>query len=262
VKKGTGKLQGIVVPHSATILEDEAKKRPSPMNKVLKKLGRQLARKKIDVVLAISPFWLPPHSFCVDASPQHKSSGDYQGYAVEVKYDCPGEPALARLLLEAGKEAGLPVRTHHHGADHSLCVPMPYLFPRQNVPVVPLSSTELSLEYCLKWGQTIRETVKRSGKNILLLSGGGLSHNLTACLHWEDSIAALIYDQKILNCLQNGNGTDVVKMDPYWFEVGNPTAKVRDLFVFLGAIGKKSKGKLLAYDGAPGVGWAAMEFKD
>jgi hypothetical protein len=33
------------------------------------------------------------------------------------------------------------------------------------------------------------------------------------------------------------------------------------LFVFLGAVGENSVGKLLAYDGAPGVGWAVMEFE-
>jgi aromatic ring-opening dioxygenase catalytic subunit (LigB family) len=249
-----------VVPHSATLLEDEVHHRSSSVIDALKALRREFSKEKIDAVLAISPFWLPEHSFCVDLSVRHRHSADYQGYPHEVKHEYRGAPALAHLLLEEGKKAGLPVLSRHHGADHSATVALHFLFPKREVPLIPLSSTELSLEKSLAWGRCLRRAVEISGKNVLLLSGGGLSHNLTACLHWEDSIAAVIYDQKVLKCLQAGRGTDVVKMDPYWIDVGNPTAEFRDLFIFLGACGATAKGKLIAYDGAPGVGWAVMKF--
>jgi aromatic ring-opening dioxygenase catalytic subunit (LigB family) len=114
----------------------------------------------------------------------------------------------------------------------------------------------------LKWGECLREEVEASGKTVLLFCGGGLSHNLTACLHWEDSIAAVIFDQKVLVRLTAGRGSDVTNIDPYWIDVGNPTAKFTDLFIFLGACGRRSKGRLLSYGGAPGVGWAVMPFFD
>jgi 3,4-dihydroxyphenylacetate 2,3-dioxygenase len=260
VSPKNGRISGLVVPNSATLLEDEAQGRPSHPIDALRSLQKQVARENVDAVISISPFWLPEHSFCVDASKHLKSVADYLGYAVDLKYDCPGDPDLAQALIDQGRKAGLPVRARRHGADHSSTVAMHYLFPKRDMPLIPLSSTELSLDNCLKWGQCIRRAVEAEGKNVLLLCGGGLSYNLTACLHWDDSIAAVIFDQKVIRFLEAGRGTDAVKMDPYWIEVGNPTAGFRDLFIFLGAVGKNARGKLLAYEGAPGVGWAVIRF--
>ncbi|MGQ0643918.1 MAG: dioxygenase family protein [Elusimicrobiota bacterium] len=255
-----GRLRGFVIPHSATLLEDDAHARHSPAVDSLKELHKELAREKIDAVLALSPFWLPEHSFCVDVSPRHRPAHDYHGYSVEIKYHCPGDPDLAHALLDAGRRAGLPVRQRRHGVDHSAGVAMHFLFPKGDTPLVPLSSSELPLEQSLAWGRAIRETVEASQKDVLLLCGGGLSHNLTACLHWEESIGAVIFDQKVLQCLEGGRGTEVSRMDPHWIEVGNPTAEFRDLFIFLGAVGPRAKGRVLAYEGAPGVGWAVVKF--
>jgi len=250
-----------VVPHSATLFEDEAACRSSKVLEVLRSLRDRWTGETFDAVVVLSPFWISEKHFYIDPNPHHHASHDYAGYAVEVKYDCPGHPALARLLLDAGRTAGLPVSARRHGADHSASVPMHFLFPKRRMPLVPLSASELPLKMSLAWGRAIREALARSGLRILLLCGGGLSHNLTACLHWEDSIASLIYDQKVMACLRDGRGAEVPKMDLYWLHAGNPSSGLSDLFIFLGAIGEDSPGNLLAYDGAPGVGWAVMEIK-
>ncbi|MBI4396873.1 MAG: hypothetical protein HY548_07245 [Elusimicrobia bacterium] len=241
-------------------MEDEAHKRSSSVLDSLRDLRPHLFHPPVDAVLAISPFWIPEKSFCVDAGAHHASTVDYRGYAVEVKYSCPGDPGLAHALVAEGHRAGLPALSRHHGADLSAAVPMHFLSPRGQVPLVPLSSTERSREECVEWGRCLRRAVEASGKRVLLFCGGGLSHNLTACLHWEDSIAAVIFDQKVLECLKKGRGMDVAKIDPFWIEMGNPPARLRDLYMFLGACGVDSKGKLMAYDGAPGEGWAVMRF--
>jgi 3,4-dihydroxyphenylacetate 2,3-dioxygenase len=255
-----GRLTGVVVPHSPTILEDAARNRKNHVIDALKVLKKELAKGAPDLILSVSPFWVPKKGFFVDGAPHHKTLTDHHGYATPHHYDAPGDLEFSKQLIAAAKERGLPVSNKKYGADHSTCVPAMFLFPEKHLPLVPLSATEDSLEKCLEWGKCIREVVEASGRNAVLLCGGGLSYNLTACLHYEDCMAAIIFDQYVLNYLKKGEATSVKNIDRYWIEHGNPPAKFRDLFVFLGAIGEEKKAELLAYEGAPGVGWAVMRF--
>lgn len=210
------------------------------------------------MVLVVSPFWVGETCFWVDPSPRHQARTDYHGFNADLSYDCPGAPHFASHLITRGQRAGIPVKEHPHWPDVASAVPLRLLFPERKTPVIPLSSSELPLDTALAWGRVIRETAIASGKRVLLLCGGGLSHNLTACLHWDDTLAAVVFDQKVLHCLTTGQGTHVRKLDPFWINAGTPPAGFSDLFVFLGACGEDQQWTLRAYDGAPGVGWAVL----
>ncbi|MBL8024458.1 MAG: hypothetical protein JNK54_09300 [Elusimicrobia bacterium] len=252
-----GTVSGIIVPQWPVVFEGELDN-PSAVLKSLREVGKTVRQNKVDTVIVLSPFWIARSGFYVEPSAFHSAQNDFSGYPVDLRYNCPGDPALAQQLIEAGKKDGLPVQACHHWADVAAAVPLKVLFPNGEKPIVPLSSSELSLETCLKWGSVIRQAIEKSGKNVLILGGGGLSHNLTACLHLEDGMAAVIFDQKVLNCLRDGKGPEIKKMDPYWIRVGNPAADLSDLYVMLGVLGPTTRFALHAYDGAPGQGWAVL----
>lgn len=247
----------MIVPQWPVLFEG-GEENPSRVLQALRQVGETLRQDTLDTILVLSPFWIARSSFYVEPSAHHSAQNDFAGYPVDLRYQCPGDQSLANQLIEEGKKESLPIEACTHWADVAASVPLKVLFPAGEKPIVPLSSSELPLEICLKWGQAIRQAVDNSGKNVLILTGGGLSHNLTACLHLEEGMAAVIFDQKVLNCLQQGQGTEIGNMDPYWIQVGNPAADLSDLYVLLGALGPTTRFTLHAYDGAPGQGWALL----
>ena len=254
--KKAGGVEGLIVPIWPPVLEDAQAGHSSAVLDALSRLKVDVSAQPPDLVLTISPFWVGENCFFVESSPRHRARTDYHGYNADLAYVCPGAPEFAAELIARGQAAGIPVKNHSHWPDVASTVPLRLLFPAQQTPLIPLSGSELSLDTALAWGRVIRDAALASGKRVLFLSGGGLSHNLTACLHWEESIAAVIFDQKGLNCLTAGRGTDGRQLDPFWIKSGTPPAGFSDLFLFLCACGEERCWDLRAYVRYPGVGWA------
>ncbi|WP_243315112.1 DODA-type extradiol aromatic ring-opening family dioxygenase [Geothrix paludis] len=131
------------------------------------------------------------------AGPMHLSSAkrpgvmhDFGGFPEELytlDYPAPGSPELAAeaagLLNTAGLEAEL---DDHRPLDHGAWVPLRYLAPGAEVPVVQLSLPRpRTPEGLLAAGRALAP-LRRSG--VLILGSGGVVHNLRR-LDWQDASA-------------------------------------------------------------------------
>ncbi len=107
---------------------------------------------------------------------------DYYGFpphTYQLRYDVPGEPALAQrigLLLES---AGFQCATDpHRGLDHGVFVPLKVIYPTANIPVIELSlDRHLDADYHLSVGRALAP-LRQEG--VLLLCTGMSFHNLRA----------------------------------------------------------------------------------
>ena len=93
-------------------------------------------------VLMVSAHW-EEAEFTLTASPRPPMIYDYYGfpdYTYQIRYDAPGDAALAaraRSLIEA---VGFPARLDpERGFDHGAFTPLKVIYPQANVPVVQLS---------------------------------------------------------------------------------------------------------------------------
>ena len=93
-------------------------------------------------VLMISAHWEEPE-FTLMANPKPPMVYDYYGFpdfTYRIRYDAPGDPALAarpKSLIEA---AGLPARLDaERGFVHGAFTPLNVIYPKADVPVVELS---------------------------------------------------------------------------------------------------------------------------
>jgi 4,5-DOPA dioxygenase extradiol len=115
---------------------------------------------------------------------------DFGGFPEELyglDYPAPGSPGLAAeaasLLCAAGLEAEL---DDHRPLDHGAWVPLRYLAPNADVPVVQLSLPRpRTPEKLLAAGHALAP-LRRSG--VLILGSGGVVHNLRR-LDWQDASA-------------------------------------------------------------------------
>lgn len=172
----------LFVSHGAPTLALE----PGRAGALLRQLGARLVRPR--AIVAVSPHWTTP-GFAVGAAERPPTLHDFGGFPRELhalEYPAVGDAALAqrvaRLLATAGEA---PVLDARRGLDHGVWVPLMHLYPRADVPVVPLSMPrELDAAGAWRLGEALAPLRDES---VLILASGSLTHNLTEIR--EDSAA-------------------------------------------------------------------------
>jgi 4,5-DOPA dioxygenase extradiol len=146
--------------------------------------GRRLPRCR--AILVCSAHWEAPGAFRLSSAQQPGVMHDFGGFPevlYTLDYPAPGSPDLAQqaaqLLRSAGMEAVLdPQRPLDHGA----WVPLRYLRPGADLPVVQLSLPIPRTPALLLAAGRALAPLRESG--VLILGSGGIVHNLRR-LDWE-----------------------------------------------------------------------------
>lgn len=132
-------------------------------------------------ILVVSGHWEAPAPVRASASPAPETIHDFSGFPPElyrIRYDAPGDPELALRVAERLSRAGIATETDpRRGLDHGAWVPLRFLYPAADVPVVALSQpVPRDPGDMLRIGQALSPL--RDG-GILLVGTGGIVHNLS-----------------------------------------------------------------------------------
>ena len=164
----------LFVSHGAPMLAVE----PGLAGKRLAELGRELPRP--DAIVIFSAHWMTRDEVSVTASAAPSTIHDFGGFPdalYQIQYPAPGAPALAAqivdMLAAAGWKSGL---NADRGLDHGAWVPLLYLAPEADIPVVQVSMP-VSLDTRSAWqlGQALKPL---RDMNVLIVASGSLTHNL------------------------------------------------------------------------------------
>lgn len=163
----------LFVPHGSPMFA----LRPGDAGAALTELANTLARPR--AVLVISPHWetaIPT----VGTASQLATLHDFGGFdpaLYRIEYPASGTPAAAQEVIAALQAAGLPVATDSkRGLDHGAWVPLRYLFPAAEAPVVPLSIQHHGgPEHAHRVGQSLALLAERGW---LIVASGNITHNL------------------------------------------------------------------------------------
>jgi 4,5-DOPA dioxygenase extradiol len=178
-----------------TVLSQETAKMPvlfighgSPLNAVednqytraWKDLGARLPRPH--AILSISAHWLTLGTVAQEVQ-EPETMHDYYGFPkklYDLQYRCPGAPGLAdKVKRLVGTKVAKDMK---RGIDHGTWVPLQFLFPHADVPVLQLSIdegvTSASLYALGKELAPLRE------QGVLIMGSGDIVHNLGK-LHYD-----------------------------------------------------------------------------
>jgi 4,5-DOPA dioxygenase extradiol len=105
---------------------------------------------------------------------------DFGGFPAElyrVRYDVPGSPAVAQRAAALLRDAGLtPSVNSCRGIDHGAWVPLKWMYPERDVPVVQLSvQTALGTAHHLQVGAALAPLAE---EGVLVVGSGHATHNL------------------------------------------------------------------------------------
>jgi aromatic ring-opening dioxygenase catalytic subunit (LigB family) len=120
-------------------------------------------------------------AFCIGRAASYR--GPIEPWLRIDKAEVKGDPELAAELLETSYEDGIePSFAYELEFDHGTMVPLHFLSPRMDRPVVPIFFNTLAVPQptarrCLAFGRAIGKVAARSQRRIGLIATGGLSHD-------------------------------------------------------------------------------------
>ena len=166
-------------------------------------------------ILSVSAHWLTEGASLVTAAESPHMNYDVYGFPRELyefRYPAPGNPAVAREVVNALDGHGPVYGDTSWGFDHGTWLVMKYMFPRADIPVL-----QLSVDYgrppvfhyeLAKRLRTLRD------KGILLVGSGNVVHNLRerGGTGVTDSPRdwAVEFDRRMTTAVMSGNHAEVV----------------------------------------------------
>lgn len=147
----------------------------SDFTRAVRAYGAALAGAR--AVVVVSAHWQTRGGIHVNAVPEPPTIYDFGGFSPElyrVRYDAPGDPALARRI--ATLLGGAPLE-ETRGWDHGLWVPLKHLLPAATVPIVEVSQPVPATPHDLL--QLGRALAPLREEGVVLIGSGGIVHNLS-----------------------------------------------------------------------------------
>ncbi|GAB7389163.1 3,4-dihydroxyphenylacetate 2,3-dioxygenase [Bacillaceae bacterium] len=261
---------GVITAHVPRIcFEDKVADFQKPLVNGMKEASKVIYALKPDVLLIVSCHWMSTFHHFVDATPQHKgilTAFECPELISDVHYHYPGDEELATQLVEAGKEAGLPVvkvTDPTYVWDYGTVVPLRYLVPKEDIPIIDLSVTwAASLDETYQWGQTIGKVLRESKKRAVFVASGALSHNLVRGPEKMPTRAEQALDNQFVDYLLSGDFISAREMLPQYARAAGVESGGRHLAMFLGVLeGEQYKATHLGYAQSSGSGNVIMTFE-
>lgn len=150
---------------------------PGVLGPRLVQLGAALG--DISAILVVSPHW-QPSGLRITGADRLTTIHDFGGFPeplYALQYEPSGAPALAQQIVDLFDQAGLAATLDvQRGLDHGAWVPLRYLKPQADVPVLQVSLPRgIDAEGALRLGQLLAP-LREQG--VLIVGSGSLTHNL------------------------------------------------------------------------------------
>jgi 3,4-dihydroxyphenylacetate 2,3-dioxygenase len=176
-------------------------------------LGASLReRLKPDLWVVVSAHWVTTFDWYVTVHATHEGvcvAHEAPNLIPGVQYRYRGDPEFARALLETFHDAEVPGATNDspdYAWDYGTFVPMQYLDPGADVPVVGLPSVLMaSHEECLRAGAAVQATAERLGRRVIFVASTAFSHVLSRGRQNWPTPERVAADQKFINRLKEGD---------------------------------------------------------
>ena len=255
----------MLVPHVPSIChEDQVPEFQEDIVSAMKDVSKSIEDLNPDAIVLVSCHWPSTFFHYVDATPVHKgilSAIEAPDLINDVPYDYPGDEALAREIIEAGEKAGLQVKgvnDPHYIWDYGSVVPLRYLTPKADIPVINLSVTlAATIDETYRWGQVIAKVLRESKKRIVFLSSGALSHNLVRGRHNLPTISEHVLDKQFIEFIMSEDYESAYQMLPEYSRMARVESGGRHIAMLLSMIDDEMKPYYLA-DGQSSGSWNAV----
>lgn len=255
----------MLVPHVPSIChEDQVPDFQQDLVTEMKQVAKQIEQIRPDAIVLVSCHWPSTFFHYVDCTPVHKgmlTAFEAPDLIKDVPYHYPGDEQLAQQLVKAGEDAGLQVQGVNDPYflwDYGSVVPLRYLVPNEDIPVINLSVTlAASLEETYDWGNIIAKVLRESDKKFVFLSSGALSHNLVRGRHNKPTVTEHALDKQFVEFIMKKDYQAAYDMLPEYARFARVESGGRHLAMLLSMLDDEMEPAYLA-EGQSSGSWNAL----
>ena len=251
-----GIIAAAVVPHVPTLgLAENTPEFQLTLVEGERALGRALRELEPDLFVVNSAHWICTFGWYATCQSVHEGicvADEAPDLIPGIPYRRKGDSEFASALVGEWQAQGLPGGrndTPHYAWDYGSLVPLLYLDPGAEVPVVQMPTVILADHAeCMKAGRAVHATAKRLGRRVVLLASSALSHDLVRGRHLKPTPEREALDQRFIDQLKHGAVADAIAWFPEYSRAAAAEMNGKPLAVMLGAL------QGLSADGAKLVG--------
>ncbi|KYO65414.1 hypothetical protein ATZ99_16480 [Thermovenabulum gondwanense] len=198
--------------------------------------------------------------------------GDFSDFgAPDIKMEFKQDEILKEEIIKVAKRNNIPVVKSseiplrkfgvREELDHGVLVPLYFVSKYfREFKLVVMSFGLLPYEDLYKFGTVIKEAAEITGKKIVVIASGDLSHRLTPDAPAGFSPKGRLFDEILVKHLQNFDIEGLHSMDLSLIEKAGECG-LRSIWIMLGSLdGLKVEPKVLSYEGPFGVGYCVARF--
>jgi len=236
-------------------------------------IGRRCRELGVDTIVVFDTHWLVNANYHINCAPHFKglyTSNELPHFISNMPFECPGNPALGKLLGQVCSEYGVETLAHDATTldpEYGTLVPMRYMNADQHFKAISVSAlcTVHYLNDSARRGWAMRRAVEEHyDGTVAFLASGSLSHRFAqnglapeyAFRIWSPFLEQL--DRRVLEMWEAGQWKDFCEMLPEYAVKGHGEGMMHDTAMMLGALGwSEYEGKaevITPYFGASGTG--------
>lgn len=261
-------LQTFIVPHPPIILPEigrgEERKIQATFD-AYQTIARTIGELKPDTIILSSPHASHYAShFHIAGGPQ--GVGDFANFgAEEIVINVDYDRELIEAIVKQADIKEIPALSDDDGfdvLDHGTMVPLYFINKEyQDYQLVRISLSGLTPEEHYIFGQCIREAINQSGKNIVYVASGDLSHVLKIDGPYGYVKEGPLFDEIVTKALSKGDFNTLLNLDERFSDMAAECG-LRSFIIMAGVIGDdKVESELLSYEGTFGVGYAVATYR-
>ncbi len=236
-------------------------------------IGRRCREAGVDTIVVFDTHWLVNANYHINCAPNFEgtyTSNELPHFISNMAYSFPGNPALGRLLAQAGNEAGVETLAHDAttlAPEYGTLVPMRYMNVDRHFKVVSVSAMCMAhyLDDSARLGWAMRRAVEEQyDGTVAFFASGSLSHRFAqnglapeyAFRIWSPFLEQL--DAQVVRMWRAGEWKAFCGMLPEYAAKGHGEGFMHDTAMLLGLLGWSAYDApaevITPYFGASGTG--------
>ncbi len=267
ITSGKGLLAAFIVPHPPLAVHEVGKGKENEIEPTLqayRQVACEIAELKPDTIIVTSPHSILYADY-FHISPGSGATGDFGQFgAGQVKLSVSYDEDLAHAIEDLAWKEGIPAGMEGERdpkLDHGTMVPLYFVnqkYQDYKLIRIGLSGEPAAMHYRL--GQCIRKAAEASGKRVILIASGDLSHKLKESGPYGYAKEGPEFDRQVTEAMQKGDFLAFLNFDPAFCEAAAECG-LGSFRIMAGAwAGEAVTSELLSYEGPFGVGYAVASF--
>lgn len=260
-------IAAYMVPHPPLIIPEVGRGGEAQIEETkiaYERVAEEIAELEPDTIVISSPH-ATMYADYFHISPGNAATGSFSRFGADkVKFIEEYDTALVSEIEKRAKKISFPAGTLgevDRDLDHGTMVPLFFIRKRyKGGKIVRVGLSGLPLTDHYRMGQIIKDSVNATGKRVVYVASGDLSHKLQDYGPYGYAAEGPVYDQKVMDVCQRGAFGELLEFDEDFCDKAAECGH-RSFVIMAGALdGVKVRANRLSHQDITGVGYGICTF--